>query len=101
MLAKNEARCGHGQVGRRKELLLAINAHKEEGAGRPGGRHISCPPPLSDAASYRLEYPAELEAKRDAGRRTKVILRKFVVLEFEEVGLKEFQLYRPESKASC
>src|SRR5215469_6519306 len=47
---RSESR-GHGEVGRRRELLLAINAHKEEGAGRPGGRHTSCPPSLSDAAS--------------------------------------------------
>src|SRR5215469_5001375 len=46
---RSESR-GHGEVGRRRELLLAINAHKEEGVGRSGGRHISCPPPLSDAA---------------------------------------------------
>ena len=37
-----------------------------------------------------VEYLAELEAKRDASRRTKVILRKFVVLDLEEVGSKEF-----------
>ena len=32
---RSESR-GHGEVGRRKELPLAINAHKEERAGRPG-----------------------------------------------------------------
>ena len=47
---RSESR-GHGEVGRRRELLLAINAHKEEGAGRPGADIPPARLPFSDAAS--------------------------------------------------
>ena len=39
--------------------------------------------------------------KHDTGRRPKVILRKLVVLELEEVGSREFQLKRPEGEVAC
>ena len=70
--------------------------------GREGrGQHASCRPPLSGHASLQPEFRIELEVKHDTGRRPKVILRKLVVLELEEVGSREFQLERPESEVAC
>lgn len=71
--------------------------HTEEGARRPGA---DIPPAGLPFPALRASGSNTLP-KRDAGRRTKVILRKFVVLELEEAGSKEFQLYRPECKVSC
>src|SRR5215467_6539839 len=55
----------------------------------------------SDHASLQREFRVELEVKHDTGRRPKVILRKLVVLEVEEVGSREFQLKRPEGEVAC
>ena len=72
----------------------------ENGAGRPG---LICllPAFLSGHASLQPEFRIELEMKHNTGRRPKVILRKLIVLELEEVGSKEFQLERPESEVAC
>ena len=72
----------------------------EKGAGRPG---LICLLPAfpSGHASLQPEFRIELQMKHDTGRRSKVILRKLVVLELEEVGSKEFQLERPESEVAC